>query len=142
MQDLMQLYVNRLVFDGYLGFACYKGIPSDIDAIICKNEQFSLVEIKEKDKSKKPPQGFGMDIGRIESLHKLSLATTWPCYYLVKEINNQQQRELIAWHWIDLRQFIAATVSADIIEGGTGMRSLQSSNPTKVCPYQYFNLFS
>lgn len=139
--DLTHLYVNRLVFDGYFGFGCYKGIPSDIDAIICKNEQFRLIEIKEKDKSKKPPQGFGMDTGRIESLQKISHHTTWPCYYIVKEINNQQQRQFIAWHWINLCQFIAATANVDTIEGGTGMRSLQSSNPTKVCPYDYFHHF-
>lgn len=141
VEDLIQLYVNRLVFDGYLGFACNKGIPSDIDAIICQNGQFRLIEIKEKDKSKKPPQGFGMDIGRIDSLQTISLRTAWPCYYLVKEINNQQQRQFIAWHWINLCQFIAATANVDTIEGGTGMRSLQSSNPTKVCPYHYFHRF-
>ena len=139
IEDLIQLYVNRLVFDGYLGFGCDKGIPSDIDAIICQHEKFSLIEIKEKDKSKKPPQGFGMDIGRIQSLQVISRATAWPCYYLVKEINNQQQRLFVAWHWINLSQFIAATANVDTIEGGTGMRSLQSSNPTKVCPYDYFH---
>lgn len=136
--DLMDLYVERLVFDGMIGFGRVKGIPSDIDAIVKKNDRYTFLEIKEKDMSKKPPRGFGMDTGRIETLIRLQALTGIDYYYVVREVFDQNEREFKQWHIISMTKFVNVVQGLKEITGGTGMRSSTSHNPTKVCPIEYF----
>lgn len=140
-KDLVNLYVERLFFDGYIGFGRERGIPTDIDLIVesrDKEGKLYLLEIKEKDLSKTPPVGFGMDVSRIEDINKISSITGLPYYYIVRHVNNQRDRKFIEWLAIDMNSFTEKIRSANTIEGGTGMRSANSSNPTKVCPYNNF----
>jgi len=136
---IMDLYVQRLVFDGYLGLTKERGIPSDIDQIITTKggNQFIAFEIKEKDLSKTAPIGFGMDVPRIDFFNTFINITGIEVYYIVKQINNQIDRKIIAWRAIKMGNFIANAESR-AVEGGTGMRSRFSSNPTKICRDEYF----
>jgi len=137
--DLEGLYAERLIFDGLLGFGVDKGIPADIDNVIVDVDGgISLVEVKEKDRSKRPPIGFGMDIRRRDDLALLQQKTGLGVFYIVREVKDQSAREFVGWHIIPLNKYITATDGSRAIEGGTGMRSRYSSNPTSVCPSEYF----
>lgn len=136
---IMDLYVQRLIFDGYLGLTKERGIPSDIDQIITikGGNQLIAFEVKEKDLSKTAPIGFGMDVLRIDFFTTFTNITGIEVYYIVKQINNQIDRKVIAWRAIKMGNFIANAEST-VVEGGTGMRSQFSSNPTKICREKYF----
>ena len=56
----------------------------------------------------------------------------------VREVKDQTAREFSGWHIIPLNKYIGATDGSRSIEGGTGMRSRYSSNPTSVCPVGEF----
>ena len=136
-EDLINIYVDRLVFDGFLGFRKVKGIASDIDAISVKDEKFVFCEIKEKDLSKKPPVGFGMDVRRIENIEKLSNSFGVNYLYLVRQVNNQNDRVFEDWLYISIEDFVKYTRQNNTIEGGAGMSNL-GSNPTLVCELKRF----
>lgn len=141
--DLLGLYVQRLVFDGMIGWGRVRGIPSDIDGIFCEDaEPKYFIEIKEKDLSKREPKGFGMDLGRIESLTRISKLTGIPYYYIVREVDNQTDRDFLRWLYIEMEKFAECVKDNEAIEGGTGMRSERSSNPTRVCPLEHFRVLS
>ena len=91
----MDLYVSRLVFDGFLGFGVYKRKPSDIDAItVDKNHRICFIEIKEKDKCKSSPIGFGIDVPRLEDCLELSRNTGLSYQYMVRHIDDQSEENL------------------------------------------------
>ena len=139
--DLLDLYVDRLIFDGFIGYKRDRGIPSDIDLIVQSKsdpEKFLLLEIKEKDKSKTPPCGFGMDEHRIKDINEISVNTGLSYYYVVRHVNNQTERRFLEWLIIDMKKFIEGIKNSPTIAGGTGMRGLNSYNPTKVCSYEKF----
>jgi len=140
--DLRELYVNRLFFDGYLNLTYLRGAPLDIDIFVQskKTTKLSLLEVKEKDVSKRDPKGFGMDLRRIESLTKLSKTFKVQAFYVVRHVDNQINRNFIDWRIIELEKFKESILSSPIIEGGFGMRSRNSSNPTKVCKIEYFSV--
>lgn len=130
---LLDLYVERFVFDGLIKFLHVK--RSDIDAISIKPDgKIAFIEIKEKDKSKTPPEGFGMDEHRIEAINRLRLECGVDYNYIIREIADQESRELIAWRSISMDKFTAIVSKLPSIEGGHGMRSQNTSNPTRICP--------
>jgi len=133
---LLQAYVERLFFDGEIGFLEKK--RSDIDAIWIQGDKSVFIEVKEKDISKRSPQGFGMDVPRIEDIAKIQDATGRKYVYVVRDINNQKDRALIGWKYISLDDFIDDTKDRPSIEGGHGMRGKGTKNPTKVCGYKRF----
>ena len=138
-ESLLDLYVQRLIFDGYIGYSRVHGIPSDIDAIAYKpdTQSYTLIEVKEKDLSKMHPQGFGMDISRIKDLTDLSTATGLAISYVVKRIDNQKDRNFLEWKIISLQNFINH-LQDRTIQGGSGMGFENGHYPTQICPYQYF----
>tara|TARA_B100002051_G_scaffold41531_1_gene35840 strand:+ start:1986 stop:2948 length:963 start_codon:yes stop_codon:yes gene_type:complete len=136
LKALLDIYVERLIFDGFLGFSKYRGIASDIDSISKKNGLFNFFEIKEKDLSKKKP-GFGIDTRRIASIKKIKNAYSINYYYVVKQVNNQKDREFKSWYYIEIDDFIKNTSGNNEIEGGAGMSNL-GNNPTLVCELKYF----
>ncbi|WP_316766082.1 hypothetical protein [Pedobacter frigiditerrae] len=139
---IKKIYVQRLVFDGYLGLKFQRGIPSDIDCILLseKDQKLKFIEIKEKDLSKGVVKGFGMDLERINQL--VSLAKTGlPVFYVVRRIKEQKDRKFMEWRIIDILDF-QKNLDKKIIEGGTGMRSLSSSNPTQVCDLKHFKVLT
>ena len=136
--ELYQLFMSRLILDGYIGFSKVKGKPSDIDLITKKNGQYSLIEVKEKDVPKKAKKGFGLDVPRIQDFDRISKATGLPYYLIVREIDNQTNRNLLGWKYINITDFIEDIKNEAEVEGGTGMRSTYSSNPTLICSYEKF----
>lgn len=138
-KSLLKIYIERLFFDGYLNLTYVRGAPLDIDTFANGKEQgLCLLEIKEKDISKRDPKGFGMDLRRIESLIKLSEALKAKAFYVVRHVDNQTDRQFIDWRIITLEKFKEKISDSPIVKGGTGMRSESSDNPTKVCKYEYF----
>ncbi|MEB6666335.1 hypothetical protein MXM33_04750 [Acinetobacter vivianii] len=137
--DILSLYVQRLIFDGFIGYSKIKGSPSDIDSIAFSIKFNSLVfiEIKEKDRSKRHPQGFGMDIGRINDLLNLEKITGWPAYYLVRQVNDQKARNFIGWKMISMQKF-SKNLASSVIQGGTGMGFENGQYPTRICPFNMF----
>ena len=140
-EDILDMYTTRLIFDGYIGFGKIKGIAADIDVIILKDGNPVLCEVKEKDLSKRPPQGFGMDLHRIDDITHFSAETGLPSLYVVRHVDNQIDRKFVEWKMISMEDFCRHTKSSRVIEGGHGMRSEWSRNPTRVCPYRHFGDF-
>jgi hypothetical protein len=133
------ILANRLIIDGLLGMNAVKGMPADIDCIIPVENKFIFNEVKEKDKSKTPPVGFGMDIHRIDEIQKIGESTGCEFYYIVKEVNNQSERKHLGWRSINMKDFIRLIKGTAIKEGGSGMATARGSDhPTLVAPYEKF----
>jgi len=137
-KELVKIYTERLVFDGYLGYSKYRGIPSDIDLITLKNEKYYLLEVKEKDLSKGRNPGFGMDVRRMNDLETLQISTGLRFVYIVKHVNNQTERKKVGWYQISLASFIKHTVGNKHINGGAGMASVSDQHSTLVCKLHHF----
>ena len=137
-QELSTLYVERFIFDGLIGFGRERGIPTDIDGIMVDGKELVLLEIKEKDLSKRHPVGFGMDVRRIEQLKNICRRTSLRLQLIVRQVKNQTTREFLDYQRIDFQDFYQHTSGTKEIEGGHGMRSESSSNPTQICPVEYF----
>lgn len=137
--QLLKIYMNRLILDGYIGFGKQKGKPSDIDMIIKKPDgYFRLIEIKEKDLPKRAQKGFGLDVPRLEDLLRISDITGLEYHLVIREINNQTERELLSWRQIPIEKFATNVDWNSKVEGGTGMRSSESINETLICPLNFF----
>ena len=136
--ELIKIYLDRLIFDGYIGYSKYKGSPSDIDVIRKRKGGFDFIEIKEKDLSKTPPKGFGMDVSRMKDVLLLHKISSFPYYYFVMKINNQTDRKKDGWYYISIDEFYKNTASSKTINGGAGMASVSFSHPTVVCDFEKF----
>ena len=137
--QLTKIYLNRLFLDGYLGFGKEKGKPSDIDIILkSQTNEYRLIEVKEKDLPKYAKKGFGLDVPRLNDLLRISNETKLDYYLIVRQINNQIARELIAWKTIKINDFAADVWGDTKVIGGTGMRSTNSVNATLICSYDLF----
>lgn len=135
--DLIQIYVERYFFDTMLANKFKIGIPTDIDLIYCKrNGEPCLVEIKEKDLAKRI-KGFGLDIPRLNDILYISKQTGLDYVLIVRQIKNQVDRMFMNWRGIKIQDF-KLNVEKSIIEGGKGMRSTYSSNPTVICSEDHF----
>ena len=139
--QLLNLYVSRLVFDGFIGLMHFKGIPSDIDLIREDNGIYKFYEVKEKDLSKTHPVGFGIDVRRLQDCLKIAEDLEDVKYiYIVRQVNNQTDRNFVAWRYIDFTDFNIYTDRTKIKEGGAGMNTLSSGNdnPTLLTEEKYF----
>lgn len=137
--QLLKIYMNRLFLDGFIGFGKKKGKPSDIDMIVKNSEgKFSLIEIKEKDLPKKNKKGFGLDIPRLNDMIRISKQTGLDYFLIVREVNNQTDRELIGYKYISIRDFEEDVRKSQAVTGGTGMRSESTINDTLICSYDLF----
>ena len=137
---IVDLYTERYLFDGLIGFGRERGIPTDIDCVIFEEKKIRFVEIKEKDLSKRPPVGFGMDTRRISQISRICRRTSTDMDLVVRHISDQDERNLIGYKRIDFHDFYRLTKNRLEIEGGHGMRSKNSSNPTKICPIENFQI--
>ncbi|MPT32706.1 MAG: hypothetical protein E2600_13795 [Chryseobacterium sp.] len=137
--QLLKIYMNRLFLDGFIGFGKKKGKPSDIDMIVKNSEgKFSLIEIKEKDLPKKNKKGFGLDIPRLHDMIRISKQTGLDYFLIVREVNNQTDRELIGYKYISIKDFEEDIQESTAVTGGTGMRSESTTNDTLICSYDLF----
>ncbi len=140
IQDLKDLYVQRLVFDFFLGVRKQRGLPLDIDLVFRKGNQYYLAEVKEKDPARSE-KGFGMDLHRINDIKKIQDLTGLPYYLFIREIDNQIDRNFVAWKVISIDNFLRAVQNKKEVEGGYGMRSRSSHNATKICGYGHFRTY-
>ena len=140
-RDLLGLYLTRLIFDGFIGFSHYRGIPSDIDCVVVDSRgRLRLYEVKEKDLSKTKPVGFGIDVQRYHDCLGISLKTGLPYYYMVRHVDNQQERNFIGWKYISFAEFDAKMDPGDIKNGRTGMNTAgDGNNPTFMLGREFFH---
>ncbi len=137
--SLTNIYMERLILDGLIGFSVEKGKMSDIDLIVKRPDgEIRLIEIKEKDLPKRAKKGFGIDVPRLEDMMRVENFSGLQYHLVVKHIDNQTDRNLKEWLTIRIKDFEANVNGNDVIEGGTGMRSTNSSNPTLICDYSEF----
>ena len=138
--ELLKIYMNRLFLDGFIGFSKKKGKPSDIDMIV-KNSagKFSLIEIKEKDLPKKNKKGFGFDTPRLKDFLRIVGQTGLDYYLIVREVNNQIDRELVGYKYISVEDFAKDVKDSKTVIGGTGMRRSMTVNETVICSYDLFS---
>ncbi|VTR47990.1 hypothetical protein [Sphingobacterium thalpophilum] len=139
---LKELYLQRLVFDGYIGLQYERGKPTDIDQIVLsgKTDDYYLLEVKEKDLCKREPKGFGMDIERIGFFGDLKRQIGMETYYFIKQIKDQRTREFLQWRYITMTDFFKYCLKENV-EGGIGMRSENSKNYTWICPENHFKVY-
>lgn len=141
LKEITEIYFTRLIFDGFIGFSKVKGKMSDIDLILKKDQnRFTFIEIKEKDLPKRAKKGFGLDSPRIMDYIRLSALSGIPYALIVKHINNQKERRLINWKAIGIDSFVKAVEGEKEVLGGTGMRSVNSENYTRICPIDLFSV--
>lgn len=138
-QQLLKIYMNRLILDGFIGFGMKKGKPSDIDMII-KNSAgiFSLIEVKEKDLPKKHKRGFGLDVPRLQDMQRISEQSGLNYFLIVRHVNNQTERRLIGYKYISIKDFAADVNGSETVVGGHGMREESTVNETLICDYDLF----
>lgn len=140
IDSLIELYVNRFVFDGLSGFNITRGASLDIDAFVYNPENHSLriLEVKEKDRSRGQKGGFGMDVRRIKSLEILEKNFNMRCVYLVRKISDQKKRDFLEWKYIFMDRFREKTDPDKTIQGGFGMGFEDGDYPTLVCPEENY----
>jgi len=135
-----QIYFERFILDVFIGLRHFRGIPSDIDAIVYDEPnpgcRFIFLEIKEKDLAR-AVVGFGLDKHRIKDIRKISSTTGIPYYLVVKHVQDQISRKIVDWKTISIHDF-EKNMEKTVYKGGTGMRSALSYNPTFICPVGFF----
>ncbi len=126
MSDLVNVYCNRFVLDVELG-EFSKGMM-DFDHIVIENGNYIAVETKEKDpigKREFPNDEskwhFGWDSRRIGWYMHLKMELGLETRYVIREINNQTDREFVKWKKIDMSKFQrCASWLAERAGGGGG----------------------
>jgi hypothetical protein len=110
----------------------------DFDGIINDNENFTVIETKEKDVLKvgtnRADWLFGWDSRRLSWYLYLKDQLGLNSTYIIREVDNQTERRLVAWKRISLSEFCecASWLSEHSGGGGSG---------TITAPYLKFNEF-
>ena len=108
IEDLAQIYANRFFLDVCLGG--YRKGMIDIDGIIANGNNFTLVEMKEKDAGGSgEDKFFGWDSRRLAWYLFLKINGGIDSYYVIREVNNQTARELVGWKYITIDDFAKGT---------------------------------
>lgn len=141
-KQILKIYMNRVFFDGFIGYGVQRGKPSDIDFVLKRPDgKYSLVEVKEKDLPKNHIEGFGLDVPRIKDFTVIYELTKLDYFLVVRQINNQADRKFVSWRKINIKDFKLGVEGSSKIKGGTGMRSIYSHNDTLICPLELFSTF-
>lgn len=131
-ETLSHLYVERYFFDFTLARRFDIGIPADIDFIYyTRKNHLRLGEVKEKDLAKRVA-GFGLDLHRIEGMLTIMQRTGIKYFLFVREVADQKARVFKKWWYVMVPKFWDSCDKTKV-EGGTGMRSKNSHNPTYLC---------
>ena len=126
MDELINVYCNRYVLDVEL--RGYNKGMMDFDLIIVEDGKYMAVETKEKDPIGKrdypsdPTQwAFGWDSRRIGWYLHLTMELGLNVRYVIREVNNQTEREFVKWKKIDMEKFRrCASWLAERAGGGGG----------------------
>jgi hypothetical protein len=125
VQELKKIYCNRFMLDISLGDV-NKGMI-DIDGILKENENYTLIETKEKDPIKDSSQPsdknkwfFGWDSRRLSWYLYLKLNLGFNTWYVIREVDNQTQRNFVGWRKINIDRFCQCTSWLSERAGGGG----------------------
>jgi hypothetical protein len=125
VQELKKLYCNRFLLDISLGDV-NKGMI-DVDGIMKEDNNFILIETKEKDpiKDKANPNDttkwfFGWDSRRFSWYLYLKLRLEIDTLYVIREVDNQTQRNFVRWKKISIDKFCECTSWLQERAGGGG----------------------
>ena len=70
---------------------------------------------------------------------RISKQTGLDYFLIVREVNNQTDRELIGYKYISIKGFLKKMYGNHrLLPGGTGMRSESTINDTLICSYDLF----
>lgn len=139
--DIVELYIGRFVLDCLCslsgpGIQRQRGAPLDIDFFIKDNNgDWDILEVKEKDLSRNGC--FGMDLRRIDSLFRLKEVFETNAFYIVRHIDNQDDRNFLDWKIINIDTFNRCAEDRNV-QGGFGMGYEHCDYPTRLCKGQYF----
>lgn len=111
--------------------------PYDIDGFFAAYDGSVLpIEIKEKYPGLGKTKFFGIDAGRVIMLLRLGLPTDSNSLYIVKEVDDTEERELVGWKYITLSD-IVSTAGWNLTSGGRGMTGGRTQ--TIILPYSAFD---
>jgi hypothetical protein len=123
--ELAKIYCNRYVLD--VEFASFNKGMIDLDHIMSKDGEYTLIETKEKDpmKDKKTPNdqkkwAFGWDSRRFGWYLYLKHKIGFDVWYIIREIDNQQARNFLKWKKIDIENFCKCASWLSERSGGGG----------------------
>ena len=88
---------------------------------------------------KKAKKGFGLDVPRINDFQTIQEASGLKYFLIVRHVEDQKTRTFKEWLVIAIDEFVKDVEGGKTVEGGTGMRSIYSNNPTLICSYDKFN---
>lgn len=137
---LTALTLREAFYSDYLKKTLRKPLedPYDIDAFVVSFSGKVLpVEVKEKSPTDKGE--FGVDAGRILMLLRMCIATDSNALYLIREVDNTENRNLRQWRYITLSDLVMKC-RWNLQGGGTGMGG--GSTQTIMMPGEYFADFS
>lgn len=113
--ELAKIYRNRFVYDMMLNDR--KKSMMDFDSMIFHEGRYIAIESKEKDpigKTAKPEEpdtwSFGWDTRRFAWYFYLNQKTGLDTWYLIREIDDQENRNLVGWKKMDIDTFCRHTV--------------------------------
>jgi hypothetical protein len=132
VETLGTFVLKELFYTGYLKSVMRVSTndPYDVDGFIVSTEDKTVFPIELKEKSpvyKVYKRGgqinehyFGIDSGRISCLERICSPNDANAFYVVREVEDGEERKLVKWKYITLSGAIMAS-SWNAIAGGTGM---------------------
>jgi hypothetical protein len=138
LKDLTELALRQAFLEGYLKSELGKSLGEtyDIDAfIVAFSGKVIPLEIKEKTSKGE----FGVDAGRILMLLRLGLMTDSNALYLIREVDESENRHLVKWMYISLADLIMKC-RWNLQAGGIGMGG--GSTQTIMTPASFFQEFT
>lgn len=144
-EELAELYASRFIYDYFLkGRDVSYGM--DFDGIIRENGKYYAAETKEKDPGPSNRENvpkskwfFGWDTLRMLWYLYLLHTTGIDCYSIILEIDNQANRNPVAWKKCELIELCNSINYTSAISGGVGMGPTRGS--TTIAPYSVFEEF-
>ena len=120
-ESLLKLTLKQAFYYSYLKEKLKASFidPYDVDAFLVGfNGNVFPIEIKEKSQTQKGE--FGIDAGRILMMMRLCVVTDSNAIYIIREIDNSSNRNLVKYRYITFSDMIM-NVSWNLQAGGRGM---------------------
>jgi len=131
-EDIGEILANRYLIDVML--RNYRKGMIDFDFIIENESGFLAVETKEKDAGGSGNNKyFGWDSRRLSWYLYLKQRIGLDGWYVIREVNNQTQRNLIAWKYVTIDEFAKAASWLSEMGGG-------GNSGTITAPYSLFKV--
>lgn len=121
LDALTSITLRQIFYYSYLKKHLKKPLadPYDVDGfIVSYSGRVFPLEMKEKSRTSKGE--FGVDAGRILMLLRLCLLTDSNALYLIREVDEDEQRSLIGWRYITLSDLVMKC-RWNLQSGGVGM---------------------